>query len=183
MARAAGVLIEYQLWDEAFELTQRFKQEQLIPHLVAASLDDLLASGRVATLRAWIARAPTDAPIVRLATAELAFREGRYHESEALAELAVRDLSGQPDMAARANVVAGRAAHVASREERARTYFRDAQRMARSPELIRRAALGELVAAIELEHADAENLLEGSDRASDDWDRGSGHHGRSQARF
>ena len=159
VARAAGVLMKHQLWDEAFELTQRFKQEKLIPVLVAASMDDLLASGRVATLRGWIARAPKDAPIVRLATAELAFREGRYYESEALAELAVRDLSGQPDMAARANVVAGRAAHVASREEQARTYFRNAQKMARAPELIRRAALGELVAAIELEHADAADLL------------------------
>lgn len=159
VARAAGVLIQHQLWDEAFELTQRFKQEELLPGLVAASMDELLASGRVATLRSWVGHAPKDSAIVRLATAELAFREGRYYESEALAELAVRDLSSQPDMAARANVVAGRAAHVASRDEQARSYFRGAQAMARSPGLIRRAALGELVAAIELEHADAANLL------------------------
>jgi DNA-binding CsgD family transcriptional regulator len=157
--RAAGVLIQHQLWDEAFELIQRFKQERLIPDLVGASMDELLASGRVATLRDWIAHAPEDAPVVRLATAELAFREGRYYESEALAELAVRGLMEQPDLAARASVVAGRAAHVASREEQARAHFRNAQKIARSPELMRRAALGELVAAIELEHADAEDLL------------------------
>lgn len=157
--RAAGVLIKHQLWDEAFALMQRFNQERLIPVLVAASMDELLASGRVATLRAWIAHAPQNAPIVRLATAELAFREGRYYESEALADLAARDLTGQPDLAARANVVAGRAAHVASRDEEARAYFRNAQKIARSPELVRRAALGELVAAIELEHADAAELL------------------------
>jgi len=157
--RAAGVLIQHRLWDEAFELMQRFKQARLIPVLITASMDELLASGRAATLRVWIAHAQKDAPIVRLATAELAFREGRYSESEALAELAVRDLTGQPDLAARANIVAGRAAHVASREEQARVYFRNAQQVARSPELIRRAALGELVAAIELENADAADLL------------------------
>ena len=44
--RAAGVLIEHRLWDETFQLMQRFKQEQLIPVLVAASMDELLASGR-----------------------------------------------------------------------------------------------------------------------------------------
>ena len=159
--RAVGVLIQHQLWDEAFELIQRFKQQRFDPHLVAASMDELFsASGRVATLRGWIAHAPEDAPVVRLATAELAFREGRYYESEALAELAVRDLMGHPDLAARANLVAGRAAHVASRDEKARAHFRNAQKIARSPELMRRAALGELVAAIELEHPDAEELLE-----------------------
>jgi DNA-binding CsgD family transcriptional regulator len=157
--RAAGVLIQHRLWDEAFELIQRFKQERLITDLVGASMDELLASGRVATLRAWITHASRDAPVVSLATAELAFREGRYHESEALARLSAADLAAEPDLAARANLVAGRAAHVASREEQARAYFRNAQETARAPELIRRATLSELVAAVELEQADAEDLL------------------------
>jgi ATP/maltotriose-dependent transcriptional regulator MalT len=156
--RAAGVLIQHGLWDEAFDLIVRVKQERLIPDLIGAAMDELLTSGRAATLRSWIAHAARDVPVVRLATAELAFREGRYYESEALAELAARDLE-EPDMAARANVVAGRAAHVASREDRARAYFRAAQEVGRSHDLVRRAALGELVAAIELEHADAERLL------------------------
>ena len=158
--RAAGVLIAHQLWDGAFGLMQRFNQEQLIPVLLAASMDELLASGRATTLHNWIAQAPKAAPVVRLATAELAFREGRHSESETLAALAARDLADQPDLAARANVVAGRAAHVASREEQARGYFRAAQRTAQSPELVRKASLGELVAAIELEHPDAADLLD-----------------------
>ena len=157
--RAVDILIQHHLWDEAFEVMQRFGQERLIPVLIAASMDELLTTGRVATLRTWIVHALKDAPVVRLATAELAFREGRYYESESLAELAGRDLTDQPDLAARANLIAGRAAHAASREEQARVYFRHAQEIARSPVLRRRAALGELVAAIELEHADAADLL------------------------
>ena len=157
--RAVGVLMNHHLWDEAFQVMQKYGQGHLVAILIAESMDELLAAGRLATLRNWIAHAQQDAPIVRLATAELAFREGRYSESETLAELASRDLIDQPDLAARASVVAGRAAHVASREEQARVYFRDAQQTARSPELVRRAALGELVAAVELEHADAADLL------------------------
>ena len=160
VARAVSSLMQHRIWDEAFALMQRFKHERLIPELVAAAMDELLAAGRVTTLRGWIAHASESAPIVRLASAELAFREGRHHESEALAELAARDLADQPDLAGRANVVAGRAAQLAAREERAREYFRNAQDIAQSPELIRRAALGELLVAIELEHADAEDLLQ-----------------------
>lgn len=157
--RAVGVLLTHHLWDEAFELIQRFKQEFLIPDLIGAAMDELLASGRTATLRSWITHGPSQAPAVRIATAELAFRAGQYFESETLAELAVRDLVDQPDLAARANIVAGRAAHVASRDDHARKYFRDAQATGQSADLVRRAALGELVAAIELEHLDAEDLL------------------------
>jgi LuxR family maltose regulon positive regulatory protein len=159
VAKAVTVLMEHRLWDEAFELMQRFEQEELIPELIGAAMDELLAAGRITTLRGWITHASESAPIVRLASAELAFREGRYHESEALAELAARDLGDQPDLAGRANIVAGRAANLASREDDARRFFRIAQKVARSPSLVRRAALGELLAAIELEHADAEELL------------------------
>ena len=36
--RAAGVLIQHRLWDEAFELIQRFEQERLMTDLVGASM-------------------------------------------------------------------------------------------------------------------------------------------------
>src|SRR6185436_13090122 len=94
------------------------------------------------------------APTVRLASAELALREGRFYESETLAVLAARDLSSFPDLAARASLVAGRAAHVASREEEAKAHYQQAAASAQSPELIRRAEFGELQAAVELESSD-----------------------------
>jgi len=94
-----------------------------------------------------------------LAGAELALREGRYYESEALAVLAARDLRDVPDLAARANFVAGRAAHVASREEEAKAYYQQAAAIAESPELVRRAEFGELQAAIELESSDVPERL------------------------
>ena len=159
VARAAGHLIGHELWDEAFELIQRFDQRALLPDLIEASMERLLATGRVTTLRAWVVAAPENAPTVRLAGAELALREGRYYESETLAVLAARDLRDAPDLAARANFVAGRAAHVASREEEAKVYYQQAAAIARSPELVRRAEFGELQAAVELESSDVPERL------------------------
>ena len=159
VARAAGNLIGHELWDEAFELIRRFDQRALLPNLIEASMVRLLATGRTATLRAWVAAAPESAPTVRLAGAELALREGRYFESETLAVLAARDLREVPDLAARANFVAGRAAHVASREEEAKVYYQQAAATAEAPELVRRAEFGELQAAVELESTDVPERL------------------------
>jgi LuxR family maltose regulon positive regulatory protein len=158
--RAAGNLIGHELWDEAFELIQRFGQRALLPNLIEASMERLLATGRITTLRAWVAAAPEDAPTVRLAGAELALREGRYYESETLAVLAARDLGDAPDLAARAHFVAGRAAHVASREEEAKIYYQQAAAIAKSPKLVRRAEFGELQAAVELESRDVPERLQ-----------------------
>jgi LuxR family transcriptional regulator, maltose regulon positive regulatory protein len=167
--RAARNLIGHELWDEAFELIQHFDQRRLLPDLIGASMERLLETGRTTTLRAWVSSAPQEAPAVRLAGAELALREARYYESESLAVLAARDLRDAPDLAARANLVAGRAAHVASREEEAKAYYQHAAAIAESPELVRRAEFGELQAAIELESSDVPERLRvlGSREASD----------------
>lgn len=159
VARAAGNLIGHDLWDEAFELIQRFDQHRLLPDLIEASMERLLVLGRTKTLRAWVAAAAQDAPSVRLAGAELALREGRFYESEALAVHAARDLGDFPDLAARAYLVAGRAAHIAAREEEAQTYYQQAAEVAESPELVRRAEFGEFQAAVELESMDVPDRL------------------------
>ena len=158
VTRAARSLIQHELWDEAFDLIQRFEVNDLIAELIAPSLERLLAEGRTSTLRAWIAAAPETLPIIRLSGAELALREGRYHESETLALLAARDLS-ESEFVARALLVAGRAAHVASRAEEAAMHYRAAAEAAHSEDLTRLAHFGELQAAMELEADDVPERL------------------------
>jgi LuxR family maltose regulon positive regulatory protein len=159
VARAVESLIRHELWDEAFELIQQFGQEALLPVLIESSMERMLASGRSTTLRVWVDAAPKCAPTVRLAGAELALREGRFYEAETLAVLAARDLSQSPDLAAQAHFVAGRAAHVASREEEAKAHYELAAANAESSDLVRRAELGELQAAVELESGDVPERL------------------------
>ena len=149
--RAMETLLRHGLWDEAFSVIERFDRDDLLPALLTASLEEILASGRTATLATWVRDSRATAPIVRLATAEVAFREARYYEAEALAALAASDLAAAPHWAAQANFVAGRAANLASRETQARSYYERAGKLAQDTRHARRAALGELVAMIELE--------------------------------
>ena len=159
VGRAVTSLMCHELWDEAFDLTQRYSADEHLPNLIEAAMDPLLSSGRTPTLRVWVDSGAAEAPIVRLAGAELAFREGRYYESETLARLAAQE-SIEPNARARAYVAAGRAAHAASREEEASGLYRHALSKATNPWLKRTAAYGELAAAIELEREDAPRILE-----------------------
>ena len=140
-------------------MIDHFGRSDLLVALIEASLEEVLASGRTATLANWVRDSTSSAPVIRLATAEVAFREARFYESEALAALAANDLAIEPEMAARASFVAGRAAHVASRETQARSYYARARDLATDPKRARQAAFGELVAMIELEDPTAEDVL------------------------
>lgn len=151
LGRVARTLMKHELWDEAFSVIDRFGEIDLLTELIESSLERMLSAGRSATLRNWMTNASQTAPPVRLAAAELAFREGRFHESEALASLAARDAGGDGEVGARAHIVAGRAAHAASREDEAFRCYQRARQTTESPELRRIAMYGELAAAIELE--------------------------------
>jgi DNA-binding CsgD family transcriptional regulator len=157
---AVATLIEHRLWDEAHRLIDEFDQADALAQLVESAMDDLLATGRSATLRSWLGDSIATHPALLLASAELAFREGRFYEAEALAAHAANDGSSSAELSARSAFVAGRAAHIASREAQARGYFETAQSITSDESLRWRAMLGALVAAIELEDPLAEELLE-----------------------
>ena len=159
VARAARNLIANRSWDEAHDLIMRFGQQDLLPELIVGAMDSLLAQGRTKTLASWVSQAPDGIPAVQLAAAELSLREGRYHESETLALLAANRLQS-PDSSARALLVAGRSAHVASNEERADKHYREAASIAQSEDIRRRATLGQLQAALELEAPDVPEQLD-----------------------
>ena len=51
---AVATLIDHRLWDEAHGLIAEFERTEDLPRLVDAAMDDLLATGRSATLRSWL---------------------------------------------------------------------------------------------------------------------------------
>ena len=158
VARVVGTMFNLGLWDESYDVIQRFGEHHLIVDLLRLSSAQLLAQGRTSTLRTWIADADPNAPTVQHATSELALREAKYHQAETLALLAARG-AGDPDGEARSLIVAGRAAHVASRQDKALEYYGRAASVATASELAWQARLGELQAAAELEAPDAPNRL------------------------
>ncbi len=120
MARAAiDVLASRGLWDECLAVLECAPLDDLVASVLNKALVDLLDSGRIATVRQWLALARlsrVDDPILLLAEAEIALRDQNDAKAQVLGERA-GDLISTGDTAARAYIVAARAAHL--RDDRA----------------------------------------------------------------
>jgi LuxR family maltose regulon positive regulatory protein len=154
----AGCLRHYRArrdWDAAFDLITRFGAIRELEALLTAALDELLDTARLPTIETWCAAASesgVDSGIFSLARAEVALRYGRHAEAQTHAEAAA---SGQSELAFRSLSVAGRAAHLASREETALGLYRRAESSAATEAERREALWGQLLCAVELELPEA----------------------------
>ena len=145
-------------WDAAFDLISRAGVQDELGGLISLSLDELLDTARLSTLERWCDFASTaraETPMTSLARAEVLMRTGRHLEAAVHAETA----ASEPELASRALAVAGRAAHLASREEAALDLYRRAEQAAEIESERRDARWGQLVCLIDLELPDAEPAL------------------------
>jgi ATP/maltotriose-dependent transcriptional regulator MalT len=148
-------------WDAAFELVARGRMGSELDALLLAALDELLDTARLPTIETWCALAAeldVETPAVALARAEVALRQGRHAVAQAQAELAA---SAQArELRFRSFSVAGRAAHLASREDDALELYRRAEEAATTETERRDALWGQVMVSIELERPDAVQALE-----------------------
>jgi len=138
-------------WDAAFDVVSRNRIVAELEPLMLEALDELLDAARLTTVEAWCKLAAdlgVEAIGYSLARAEVALRRGHLSEAQALAEVAASDAS---DLQYRALSIAGRAAHLASREEQALELYRRAGDVAPTHVARRDALWGQLICAIELE--------------------------------
>lgn len=170
IARDVGQrLVRHQRWDDAFEIVVRFKQHELFQNLLETALEPLLSEGRLRTISRWVEFAQSErfaAPIVDLARAEVAARGGSLDEAEALAVEAARALHGAA-LESRAYATAGRAAHLADREEAAVEHFAVARKTATTQHDLRRALWGEFVAHGQIAPVHPQDLIYALEEASD----------------
>ncbi len=146
-------------WDAAFEILVAHGPPAELVVLLANALDDLLDSALLPTITKWSdasASARVDRPIVALARAEVALRLGHHAEAQAFAEVAA---AGSDELRFRASVLAGRAAHLASRELDAIALYERAGAVATTDRERRDAQWGKLMCATELELPEAGDLL------------------------
>jgi ATP/maltotriose-dependent transcriptional regulator MalT len=146
-------------WDAAFDLVSRRGLERELEPLLRDALDDLLSSARLSTIEDWCALATSfgiNAPIVSVARAEISLRQGRHSEAQSFAESAAAEAS---DVSFRALSVAGRAAHLASREQEALALYKRAEAAAATETNRRDALWGQLICAAELELPEATATL------------------------
>jgi DNA-binding NarL/FixJ family response regulator len=146
-------------WDAAFELIVRAGLPEELSDLMSLALDELLDTARLSTLERWCDfafDAELDAPLFLVARAEVLLRRGRHLEAIAHAESAAHVGKGY---VFRALAIAGRAAHLASREQQALDLFRRAQAASCDDSERSEALWGQLLALIDLEHDQAEQTF------------------------
>jgi ATP/maltotriose-dependent transcriptional regulator MalT len=141
-------------WDEAFELANEFQLSELLAELLSRALDELLAEGRLATLEQWIAAGQRSIPgedIVSLAETELAFRKGRWPESERKALALARRLPEQHPLAPRALFRAAQVAQLDDRQDEALRLLDEASARSTTRRDLRRAAWIRFITLADLE--------------------------------
>ncbi len=109
-------LFEFRLWDEALSVGELSLDPVFVADAIGVALDDLLAAGRTSSLERWVmsARAAhAKGPLVSFAESEFLLRRGEFDAAVAIATQAAQDLDG--DIAARADLLAARAAHLGNR--------------------------------------------------------------------
>jgi DNA-binding NarL/FixJ family response regulator len=132
--------------------------------LLGAASPEMLSTGRLATLSRWLEHSASHgvrAPAFDLAKASVAFREARYNEAEVLAVEAGRQgLFGEDkSFVSTAYSVAGHSAHFANREARALDHYRNAEEYSGNATQLREALWGQLICALDLDNADAQEAL------------------------
>jgi len=157
----AVTLIEAQKWDAAFSLIERYSLTELHGRFLREALYPALASGRTASVKRWLTfdAAHPSAAITALGRAEIAYREGRFAEAEAIADAASHALGSDEEMLFAALFLAGRAAHTGTMPESALAHYQAARRAARNVDEECRAVLGEIGAAADLELPSTLDLL------------------------
>jgi LuxR family transcriptional regulator, maltose regulon positive regulatory protein len=156
-------------WDHAFDVACRASLGPTLARTIEEGLDPMLSEGRLATVQRWIDFALAehlDSPVVDLAEAELAFRQGEHERAYVLASQAALRLATSA-LGARAHVRAGHSALFASREKEGLEHFRCALSMARSWEERREALVGLYYAASELDSPDASETFEQLEASGD----------------
>src|SRR5579864_6388983 len=148
-------------WDECLAVLAEFPEIDLIIPLLDEALDELLATGRLATIARWlslVSPANRRNAVLLLAEAEIAVREGRDAAAQTIAEQAA-ELSPAPELAARAHLVAARAAHMLCDHHAAYSNAERAAALTKRDELRTQAHRVELMSAIEDEGDKARELL------------------------
>ena len=142
-------------WDGAFSVAVEFEMVELFERLIRSGLTDLLAVGRLATLRKWVNAANVSgrsSAAVRIAEAEIAFREGSHIRAEALAAEAIDELPEGDAFRAQGLFRAGQAAYFNEHFDTALSYLDRCVRVCTDLAFEREARWAAFVAALDSHH-------------------------------
>jgi DNA-binding NarL/FixJ family response regulator len=150
-------------WDSVFETIERAGDPSRLDLVISDAVDELLESGRLATIEAWVSYASQArelSPVMRLAAAELAARRGQLVIAESMVHSALRHLNADPALRFRGLVLAGQVAHLAAREAEGLELYTRAEEVAPDARARREASWGRLMTMVALERSEAKDLLD-----------------------
>ena len=159
--RVGEFLIERQRWDDVFAVASRYEQGEVLVSLVEHALGDVVSQGRLATVATWVERRDLagDHPVLDLAQAEVAFREGHYREAELFSSKAAARLPSEHPLSSRSLFIAGKCAYFLERRRTALARFARARECAKTSFDTRESLMGGLLAAVEEETEDTGSRL------------------------
>jgi ATP/maltotriose-dependent transcriptional regulator MalT len=160
--RALRSLGRARRWDACLAVLAEFPGTTRVTDLLEEALEELLASGRLATIKRWLSLAPTtggERAVLLLAEAEVSAREGQDARAKTIAEQAA-ELSAASELAARAHLVAARAAHMLCDDIGTLSNAGRAISLTRLSHIRIQARRFELMNAVETENGRARELLE-----------------------
>jgi LuxR family maltose regulon positive regulatory protein len=150
-------------WDGAFSVAVEFEMVDLFDRLIRAGLNDLLGVGRLATLRKWVNAANAcerSSAVVRIAEAEIAFRDGSHIRAEALAAEAIEELPECDDLRAQGLFRAGQAAYFNEHYDAALAHFDKCVQVASDVSVEREARWAAFIAALDSHNAETLGYLD-----------------------
>jgi ATP/maltotriose-dependent transcriptional regulator MalT len=150
-------------FDSAFTLAIEFAMPESLEVLIRVGVENLLAVGRMATLRNWVDAATNfgvGSPVVGIAEAEVAFREGDHVRAEALATASADELLGDDPLRARGLFRSGQAAYFRENYDEALSRFDSAVSATPDQALQREVRWAAFVAALDSPNADAVEHLD-----------------------
>jgi len=155
-------------WDECLATLTEFPNANLAGSLLQEALPDLLASGRLATVKRWLTLAAQEgsSAVVLLAEAEIALREGLDAHAQVVAERAA-GLSRDHELSAQAHLVAARAAHLRGDGAAAKRNAETAAKLSGQSQTQIAAQWMDFLTAFEVQDASAWRILETLRRADD----------------
>jgi LuxR family transcriptional regulator, maltose regulon positive regulatory protein len=139
-------LLELHRWDECLAIGEAVPEVDLpLVEVLGSALDEFLKTGRIATVSRWVSLArdrQVESPLLDLADGEIALRAGDYQRALALGSRAWDSTTPttSPSVAARASLVAARAAHLMDQRPVSAIWFERTESVAPAGEL-RSAAL------------------------------------------
>jgi DNA-binding NarL/FixJ family response regulator len=147
-------LLELEEWDDALAVIATPAGHDLVPLVLRTCLDPLLRDGRLDTIRGTVAAAREtgmDDPVLDLAEAEIAFRQGEHRRAQVLGDATLSALSPLDELRTRTLYRTGLAAYFADRTATALSYGFEAESTAATRSDAANALWLQFVASTELE--------------------------------